>query len=83
MPLVKRSPEKWEQLVAEVKARSAKRKARKKAALAKQKDKLNRESHKEQRRILARKLSWLNKAVRTGRYTTTEEVSALKENHAR
>jgi hypothetical protein len=73
MPLTKqRSPEQWAALIEEVKQRSAKRKRETRTKAKQQRDavieKAIRKSRREARRLLLKKLKWLNETVRSGRY---------------
>ncbi len=73
MPLTKqRSSEQWAALIEEVKQRSAKRKRGRRIKAKKQRDALieaaMRKSRRESRRLLLKKLKWLNETVRSGRY---------------
>lgn len=81
MPLTKhRSPEQWERLIEEVQKRSERRRQRKKAAALRQRDKLNRQRHRESRRLLVLKLKRLNETVRSGRFTNEPEPTMKEGN---
>lgn len=79
MPLIKRSPEKWQALLAEVQQRSERRKQRQRAAVRKKLDAIQRrkirEHHYEKRRELKTRLARLNLIVRLGQYTTTDSTA--------
>lgn len=74
MPLIKRSPEKWQAILTEVQQRSERRKQRTRREVQKKREQIQRrkirEGHYEKRRELRNRLASLNLAVRLGQYTT-------------
>ena len=79
MPITRRSPERWAELVEEVKRRSASRPERKRTAKLKERERRENEAHREARRRIRERLRWLNDTVKSGRYVDSEISQRLNQ----